>query len=163
MANRVAVFDSSAAINLRDVPVAQVRRVIGELVTMTANALIAFPEQVYRECVGKGSDVGSLFVYEARGVMQHPLEVDPDILAEVQDDDIGSSLTPAHSTSPHHADVYVVALAIQLSRARLDVTVVCDENPMNDNPRDITVPTGCAHFGIPCLSLNEFLHAEGII
>lgn len=95
--------------------------------------------------------------------MRHPLDVDPEVLADVQDDEIGSLLTPAHSTSPHHADVYVVSLAVQLTRTGLDVTVVCDEDPANDNPRDVTVPTGCAKFGIPCMTLIEFLEAEGIL
>lgn len=99
--------------------------------------------------------IGSLFIYEARQVLQHPQEVDPDILAEVQDDEIGSLLTPAQTTSPHHADVYVVSLAIQLSRARLDVTVVCNEKRENDKPKDVTVPTGCDRFGIACITLAE--------
>jgi hypothetical protein len=164
MPDRVGVFDSSAAIDLRNVPVGEVRRVVDELVAMTEAGLIAFPEQVYRECcVGKRSDFGSLFIFEARQVLQHPEEVDSEILAEVQDDEVGSQLTPANTTNPHHADVYVVALAIQLERTHRDVTVVCNENPENDKPHDVTVPTGCQRFGVTWLTLDEFLRAEGLL
>lgn len=169
MAQRVWVIDSSAAINLREVAHGSALDVVNELVELTRQGLIAFPEQVYREvCEGATyAGLGSAFVGTAWAELRHPRVVDPVVVQDVLDDDIGSHLVPPDTTNIHHADAYVVALALQLERTGLDITVVCDERNDRFDDRgklvDASIPTGCAEFGIAVMTMRDFLEAEGLI
>lgn len=169
MAQRVWVVDSSAAINLREVGHGPALEVVNELVELTRRGLIAFPEQVYREvCEGATfAGLGSAFISSAWTELQHPRVVDPEVVHDVLDEDVGSRLVPPDTTNIHHADAYVVALAVQLERTGLDVTVVCDERNDRFDDRgklvNASIPTGCAQFGIAVATMKEFLEAEGLI
>ena len=53
----------------------------------------------------------------------------------------------------HNADAFVVAKA-----AVMEGTVVTLEQPA---PNAAKIPNICQHFGIPCISLEDFMEAEG--
>lgn len=95
MADRVWVVDSSAAINLRELPPASALETVNRLVQATQDGLIAFPEQVYREVSQvRFADLANAYVGRAWEEIVHPKVVDYEILHEVLNDPIGSLLVP---------------------------------------------------------------------
>lgn len=168
MADRVWVVDSSAAINLRELPPASALETVNRLIQATRDGLIAFPEQVYREVSQvRYADLANAYVGRAWEELVHPKVVDYEILHEVLNDPIGSLLVPPETTNIHHADAYVVALAVQLDRASYDVAVVCDEGRDRRGEHgdliEVSIPTGCDAFDIPVIDLRGFLEAEGYL
>jgi hypothetical protein len=52
-----------------------------------------------------------------------------------------------------HADAFVIAKAAVEGRAVVTVERI--------RPKAVKIPNICQHFGVPCLSLEEFMEEEG--
>jgi hypothetical protein len=165
MAFHVGVVDSSAAIDLKKIlKPKNALAIIEGLKECARNGKIAYPDQVYTECCtdSSGADLGSVFIEETYDELKHDTEVDHDILHEVLEHHLGSLLIPQDCMNPHHADPYVVAMAIQIERQHFDVSVVCHEvDKVTAHSASITAV--CNEFGIAVVRMEDFLATEGLI
>jgi len=152
----VWVLDTSCLIELKRVPIAHHWELFRQLEDMVVSAEIAMPRQVIREISTIAfPDVPGAWAKGVESKLQHPMEVDYEVLGEVMDV-AGDVIEDDSASDP--ADPYVLTLALQLHRGELRVTVVTEDH-VDRLPQKISMATACKRLHLARNSTAEFLKA----
>jgi hypothetical protein len=151
---RVWVFDASSIIQVKhDVRAGDQWGVLRGLEELVGAGALAFPREVAREVKAAAHpDAPGVWLAGVEGKLRHPLDPDVNIVAEVMASAAGGVVD---AEKPIDGDPYVLALALQLSRAGYDVSVVTED--VNDRPNRLSMATACDHLGLRHVRLSEFL------
>jgi Domain of unknown function (DUF4411) len=152
----VWVIDTNCLIALKRVAIGEQWELFTQLEKMVIDAEIAMPRQVIREASTLlHPDVPGVWAKGVERKLQHPLDVDYELLGEVMEV-AGDVIEDRSASDP--ADPYVLALALQLQRADLSVTVVSDDI-VDRLPLKISMATACKRLGLGRVGTEPFLSA----
>lgn len=151
---RIWVFDASSIIQIKhDVRAGDQWGVLRRLEDLVEAGTLAIPREVAREVrAAAHPDAPGVWVAGVEGKLEHPLDPDVNILSEVMASPAGRVVD---TEKPIDGDPYVLALALQLSRAGCEVSVVTED--VNDRPNRISMATACDHLNLSHIRLNDFL------
>lgn len=154
----VRVIDSSSLVRLKRIPVGDQWELFKSLEQLVSAGLIAMPIQVIREVSEiMHPDVPGVWARGVQHLLVHPHEPDYAILEEVMAQ-VGDVVEADAPGDP--ADPYVLALALQLSRAEFEVAVVSDDI-VDRPPIKLSIRSACHHLHLDHLTCTDYLAEIG--
>jgi hypothetical protein len=169
---RIWVADTSAILQVRRCVTGDPRTkhstqkaVFLALRKMVNEGRLVFPRETYAELKAgndkhpdPAQDVCFKFARDCKDVACRKASFD--IVRELGEHDLVRYVTDPDSEDDE-ADVYVLAVALELQREGNEVGVLTQER--NDTARKISLNTACGTLGLVCLRMEALLHQERIL
>lgn len=157
MPGPIWVFDTSALIDIRNLPRDERPKVLAALTALVQQGRVRMPKQVVDE-LKRGNDAlldWAVTVEHQAAEGAPTLQEVKAVLAVVPD-----ILDPAKDSGVDEADPYVLAMAVKLKALDHDARLVTQET--KDKSDKTSLNTAAGMLAVPCVPLRGFLRVEGI-
>lgn len=151
----VWLLDASAIINIKiEVPGNKQWKLFKKLEAMVERGAIAFPKQIRVEVANMAHpDAPGVWADGVFPQIQHPTEPDAEYLRQVMRSPAKAVVDTTKTRED--GDPYLLALALQLTRAGYSCCIVTGDT--KTNPTRISIAEACGHLGLDWCRLVEFL------